>query len=69
MDVDFLALRRSVSAPAAICLLASGIGCSPLGWGVNEAKSLIHHHSSHSAAPTTALEAATVPEAGGAPRV
>jgi len=64
MDVDLLGLRRATLAWAAACLLAGGVGCSPVGWGVNEVKSLIHHHSSHSAAPTTALEAAAAPGAG-----
>ena len=58
MVVDFLAWRRATSALAAVCLLAGGVGCSPFGWGYNEAKSLIHHHSFYSAPPTKALEAA-----------
>ncbi len=63
MDVDLLPLRRTALALAVVVLLASGIGCSPVDWGVNEVKSLTNHHSSHTPAPTPALEAAAAPDA------
>ncbi len=25
--------------------VASGSGCNPLGWGISQVKSLIHHHA------------------------
>jgi hypothetical protein len=68
MEVGFRALRRANCALAAVCLVGA-VGCSPVGWGVNEVQSLIHHHSSHTGAPTKALEAATTPDAEKTPPV
>jgi hypothetical protein len=67
MDVDLLPLRRTALALPAALFLASGIGCSPVDSGINEVKSLINHHSSHTSAPTPALEAAAAPDAGETP--
>ena len=42
------ARRRRVKSAVAFILfstLTSSLGCNPLGWGISQVKSLIHHHA------------------------
>ncbi len=42
------ARRRRVKSAVAFVLLStltSSLGCNPLGWGISQVKTLIHHHA------------------------
>lgn len=42
---------RLVLSLLVACALASCTGCNPLGWGISQVKSLIHHHAQRPVLP------------------